>query len=229
MTSQEQLNAHRALAEGWLGRCLRNREPRGDLYDAMEYSLLAGGKRIRPVLTLECCRMCGGEPETALPLAGAVEMIHTYSLIHDDLPCMDDDDLRRGKPSCHIQYGEAMAVLAGDGLLSLGFETMLGQYYTGKYPPQRVVKAAAELARLMGTTVDPRSQIHHGYTIDYPANGYTRRDILRFIAAAHGGNFVMNDLGQLRLLRLGDLPAETRYLVDEYGDALTFGGDRILV
>lgn len=121
MTSQEQLNAHRALAEGWLGRCLRNREPRGDLYDAMEYSLLAGGKRIRPVLTLECCRMCGGEPETALPLAGAVEMIHTYSLIHDDLPCMDDDDMRRGRPTCHTVYGEATAVLAGDALLAEAF------------------------------------------------------------------------------------------------------------
>lgn len=95
--------------------------------------------------------------------------------------------------------------------------------------PMPMDEAAAELARLMGTTVDPRSQISHGYTIDYPANGYTRRDILRFIAAAHGGNFVMNDLGQLRLLRLGGLPAETHYLVDEYGDPLVFGGDRILV
>ena len=113
-----------------------------------------------------------------------------------------------------------------DGMLKGEAEWVPGQDLEFPMPMD---EAAAELARLMGTTVDPRSQIHHGYTIDYPANGYTRRDILRFIAAAHGGNFVMNDLGQLRLLRLGDLPAETRYLVDEYGDALTFGGDRILV
>ena len=147
MTSQEQLNAHRALAEGWLGRCLRNREPRGDLYDAMEYSLLAGGKRIRPVLTLECCRMCGGEPETALPLAGAVEMIHTYSLIHDDLPCMDDDDLRRGRPTNHKVYGEATAVLAGDALLTAAFEVILD---AGSLPPERLLTAAAVLARAAG-------------------------------------------------------------------------------
>ncbi len=119
--------------------------------EAMAYSLLGGGKRIRAVLCLAFCQLCGGTVEEALPFACALEMVHAYSLIHDDLPCMDDDDLRRGKPSCHIQYGEAMAVLAGDGLLSLGFETMLGQYYTGKYPPQRVVKAAAELARAIGT------------------------------------------------------------------------------
>lgn len=119
--------------------------------EAMAYSLLAGGKRIRAVLCLAFCQLCGGTVEEAMPFACAIEMVHAYSLIHDDLPCMDDDDLRRGRPSCHIQYGEAMAVLAGDGLLTLGFETMLNQYYTGKYPPQRVVKAAAELARAIGT------------------------------------------------------------------------------
>lgn len=119
--------------------------------EAMAYSLLGGGKRIRAVLCLACCELCGGTVEEAMPFACALEMVHAYSLIHDDLPCMDDDDLRRGKPSCHIQFGEAMAVLAGDGLQTLGFETMLGQYFTGKYPPQRVVKAAAELARAIGS------------------------------------------------------------------------------
>ena len=119
--------------------------------EAMAYSLLGGGKRIRAVLCLAFCQLCGGTVEEAMPFACAIEMVHAYSLIHDDLPCMDDDDLRRGKPSCHIQFGEAMAVLAGDGLLTLGFETMLGQYFTGKYPPQRVVKAAAELARAIGS------------------------------------------------------------------------------
>ena len=88
---------------------------------AMAYSLKAGGKRIRPLLTLEFCRMLGGDKQKALQLACAVEMIHTYSLIHDDLPCMDDDDLRRGRPSCHKKFGEATALLAGDGLLTLAF------------------------------------------------------------------------------------------------------------
>ena len=92
------------------------------LLDAERYSLFAGGKRIRPALTLEFCRMFGGRDEAALPFACAVEMIHTYSLIHDDLPCMDDDDLRRGKPTNHKVYGEAVALLAGDALLTGAFE-----------------------------------------------------------------------------------------------------------
>ena len=91
---------------------------------AMEYSLMAGGKRIRPLLVLEFCSLCGKEEDEALDAACAVEMVHSYSLIHDDLPCMDDDDMRRGKPSCHIQFGEATALLAGDGLLTLAFETI---------------------------------------------------------------------------------------------------------
>ncbi len=94
---------------------------------AMEYSLTAGGKRIRPMLTLQFAKLCGGSEECALPFACAVEMIHTYSLIHDDLPCMDDDDLRRGKPTNHKVFGEAAAVLAGDALLTLAFETVLSE------------------------------------------------------------------------------------------------------
>lgn len=92
--------------------------------DAMRYSLSNGGKRIRPVLVLEFCRLCGGDINKALPFAAAIEMIHTYSLIHDDLPCMDDDDMRRGKPSCHKKFDEEYALLAGDGLLTLAFETV---------------------------------------------------------------------------------------------------------
>jgi geranylgeranyl diphosphate synthase, type II len=92
--------------------------------EAARYSLLAGGKRIRPVLALATARLLGCPPEAALPFACAIEMIHTYSLIHDDLPCMDDDDFRRGRPTCHKVYGEAVAVLAGDALLNLAYETM---------------------------------------------------------------------------------------------------------
>lgn len=92
--------------------------------EAMRYSLSAGGKRIRPVLTAEFCRICGGNLEAAFPAACALEMIHTFSLIHDDLPCMDDDDMRRGKPSCHAAFGEAMALLAGDALLNYAYEVI---------------------------------------------------------------------------------------------------------
>ena len=95
------------------------------MLEAMAYSLSNGGKRIRPMLVLEFCRLCGDNPEKAVPFALALEMIHTYSLIHDDLPCMDDDDMRRGKPSSHKVFGEADALLAGDGLLTLAFETVL--------------------------------------------------------------------------------------------------------
>ena len=95
--------------------------PQNALFDAMEYSLLAGGKRLRPILAMEFCRLCGGDPNQAAPFAAAVEMIHTYSLIHDDLPSMDNDDFRRGRPTNHKVYGEAMAILAGDALLTDAF------------------------------------------------------------------------------------------------------------
>lgn len=93
-----------------------------DVVRAMNYSLANGGKRLRPILVLEFCRICGGSIENALPLACAIEYIHTYSLIHDDLPCMDDDDMRRGKPSCHKMFRESTALLAGDALLTHAFE-----------------------------------------------------------------------------------------------------------
>ena len=97
----------------------------GGLEEAMRYSLLAGGKRVRPVLVLQFCRAAGGTLETALDAACGVEMLHTYSLIHDDLPCMDDDDLRRGRPTCHKVYGECVATLAGDALQAAAFEYVL--------------------------------------------------------------------------------------------------------
>ena len=93
------------------------------VYDAMKYSTLGGGKRIRAFLTLEFCRVFGGNEAAAMKFACALEMIHAFSLIHDDLPCMDDDDMRRGKPSCHIQFGEAEALIAGDALIMLAYET----------------------------------------------------------------------------------------------------------
>ena len=98
------------------------------LAEAMGYSLLAPGKRLRPLLAVLACEAAGGTLELALPAACAVEMIHTYSLIHDDLPAMDDDDLRRGQPTCHKKFGEALAILAGDALLTLAFEVLADGY-----------------------------------------------------------------------------------------------------
>lgn len=117
--------------------------------DAMKYSVENGGKRIRPVLTLEFCRLCGGDIQDALPFAAAIEMIHTYSLIHDDLPCMDNDDFRRGKPSCHIQFGESYALLAGDGLLTQAFSVITESDFA-KNNPAAAVKAIRVLASCSG-------------------------------------------------------------------------------
>ena len=115
--------------------------------DAMRYSLLLGGKRIRPALLMEFYKISGGSGNSAVPFALALEMIHTYSLIHDDLPCMDNDDIRRGKPSNHKVYGEDMALLAGDGLLTLAFEVASK---CNDLPAERVIKAIGELASFSG-------------------------------------------------------------------------------
>ncbi len=122
--------------------------PSGDdvVSQAMRYSVRNGGKRVRPALTLEFCKVCGADYKSAMAFACAVEMIHTYSLIHDDLPCMDDDDFRRGKPSCHIAFGEANALLAGDGLLTLAFLTLT----KADLPAERIVKAAEVLSDAAG-------------------------------------------------------------------------------
>ena len=132
-----------ALA-GYFGR--REGFPFDGLLESMDYSLTAGGKRLRPALALEFCRVCGGEVRSALPVACAVEMLHTYSLIHDDLPCMDNDDLRRGKPTNHKVYGECTAVLAGDALQAEAFGTIL----RSELPAERRAACAEHLANAVG-------------------------------------------------------------------------------
>lgn len=121
--SSERFGEYREYIEDYLERYYNrfDSEPQKILFDSMKYSLLAGGKRLRPIFAFEFCRLCGGDWKTAAPFAGAIEMIHTYSLIHDDLPCMDNDDYRRGRLTNHKVYGEAMAVLAGDALLTDAF------------------------------------------------------------------------------------------------------------
>jgi geranylgeranyl diphosphate synthase, type II len=118
------------------------------LREAMRYSLLAPGKRLRPILVLMAAEACGGEREAALPAACAVEMVHSYSLIHDDLPAMDDDDLRRGQPTCHKAFSEGVAVLAGDALLALAFQTLAQNIE----PPEVAASCCAVLAHAAGPT-----------------------------------------------------------------------------
>ena len=132
------------------------------VWEAMRYSLLVGGKRIRPVLTLAFAVHCGGSAQRALPFGCPGEMVHTYSLIHDDLPCMDDDDLRRGKPTNHKVFGEAMALLAGDGLLTRAFEQALA--FSG--PSSDAVRGASVLARCAGA-----SGMVGGQCVDLSAQG----------------------------------------------------------
>lgn len=123
------------------------------LYDSMKYSLEAGGKRIRPALVLGACEFCGGDMKAALPYACAIEYIHTYSLIHDDLPCMDDDELRRGLPTNHVKFGAGIATLAGDGLLSSAFELMnrdMLMYFDNQEELTKRVKASYEISRGAG-------------------------------------------------------------------------------
>ena len=148
MIREERFQADLDLVEDYLRHCFDDRTPHADLYDAMRYSLLAGGKRLRPILALETCRMCGGDVETALPFACAVELVHTYSLIHDDLPCMDDDDLRRGRPTNHKVFGESTAVLAGDALLTAAFEMVSEQ--GASLEPARGMQICACLSRAAG-------------------------------------------------------------------------------
>ena len=126
MDYQTQYQEYKALADAALNTYFADTTVSYHrLLEAMHYSLTAGGKRLRPVLVLAFCAACGGDVRAALPVACAVEMVHTYSLIHDDLPCMDNDDLRRGKPTNHVVYGECTATLAGDALQAEAFHTIL--------------------------------------------------------------------------------------------------------
>jgi len=123
--------------------------PQKKIYEAEEYSLMAGGKRLRPVIMMMTAKMCGLSPEKVLPFATAIEMIHTYSLIHDDLPAMDNDDLRRGKPTNHKVFGEAIAILAGDALLTKAFEIAASTNCEG-ISPEQVIRAISVLSKAAG-------------------------------------------------------------------------------
>lgn len=171
MKLKEYLNEKRIIVDEALNRFLpETKGPANELYNAMRYSLFAGGKRIRPILCIAAAEAVGGTHEDVMPVACALEMIHTYSLIHDDLPAMDDDDLRRGKPTNHMVYGEAIAILAGDGLLTEAFRIMASSELIARSGAERfrraiemVASAAGARGMVLGQALDIRAE---GKTIE---------------------------------------------------------------
>lgn len=163
LSFDDQIKEYSAYIEQYLDeQCFQyDTQPQKDLFSAMRYSLLAGGKRLRPILVFDFCRMCGGDWKAAAPFAAAVEMIHTYSLIHDDLPCMDNDDYRRGKPTNHKVYGEAIAVLAGDALLTAAFSFLSAAPYSADIRIRAVevlANCSGELGMVGGQVLDMQSE-----------------------------------------------------------------------
>ena len=149
--TEDKLKTYAALIEARLETALPALSGElGEAVETMRYTLSSGGKRVRPLLALLFCDAAGGDPVRALSFACAVELVHTYSLIHDDLPCMDDDALRRGKPASHVVFGEGSAVLAGDALLTHAFRLISEAALTGEVPPLAAVRAGGELSRLAG-------------------------------------------------------------------------------
>jgi geranylgeranyl diphosphate synthase, type II len=193
--------------------------PAGRLFEAMSYSLLAGGKRLRPVLALAACEAVGGALEAALGLACAIEMIHTYSLVHDDLPCMDDDDLRRGRPTNHKVFGEAIATLAGDGLLTDAFKVLASSASSSRSPrsAQALLDTIAELAEAAGSAGMVGGQVidllGEGQAIELEQLEYLHRKKTGalFVAAVCGG------------ARLGGATPAQLASLREYAQALGLG------
>ncbi len=167
------LSERKARVEAALAATISPGEP-AKIYEAMQYSLMAGGKRLRPILCLATCELAGGTIEMALPTACALEMIHTMSLIHDDLPAMDDDDYRRGKPTNHKVYGEDIAILAGDGLLAYAFEYAAER--SGGIPADRIVRVTVVLSKAVSALVA-------GQVLDLESEGdpTTTAETLEFI------------------------------------------------
>ncbi len=175
------------------------------IHRAMRYSLLAGGKRVRPLLAIAAYETCGGHNHKIIPAACALEMMHTFSLIHDDLPCMDNDDLRRGKPTCHIKFGEANAVLAGDALCILSFELL------GSVGDDRVVR---ELAHALGTC-----GMIGGQVVDVASEGQkVSKKTLHYIHAHKTGALIASSI------KIGAMISGVRAtrikVIQEYGDLL---------
>jgi geranylgeranyl diphosphate synthase, type II len=191
-------------------------EPAGaaaTLFEAMRYSLLGGGKRLRPVLVLAACEAVGGKPAAAMGLACAIEMIHTYSLIHDDLPCMDDDDLRHGRPSNHKVYGDAFATLAGDALLTDAFK-VLARSGSESIPPRVLLETVAELANAAGS-----GGMVAGQVIDILGEGKSKslEELEELHSKKTGALFLASIRGGARL---GGADSNQLESLDAYGRAL---------
>ena len=196
------------------------------VHEAMRYSLFAGGKRVRPILAIAAAEALGARSSGLLPLAGALELIHTYSLIHDDLPAMDDDDFRRGRPTCHKVYGEAVAILAGDGLLNRAFEVLSDPRRTKAVPANRLVAiikeisaASGVLGMVGGQVVDMESE---GREIDFPTLEYIHTHKTGALIRASvrvGALYAKASEKRLRALtRYGELAGLSFQIVDDILD-----------
>ncbi len=166
-----ELKRKQRFIEDNLGKCIKTTCHPPIIHEAMHYTVFNGGKRIRPIMVVEGAILAGGKPEMVLPTACAIELIHTYSLVHDDLPAMDDDDVRRGNPTCHIKYGEDIAILTGDALLTLAFELIAKNNEIAGVKPQYVVKAIEVVAQAAGSQGMIGGQVidlaSEGQAIDY--------------------------------------------------------------
>lgn len=194
---------HGARVQSALETMLRPRVPT-ELWEAMAYSVLAGGKRLRPLLTLASCEAAGGDASQALMAACALELIHTQSLIHDDLPCMDDDTLRRGRPTNHVVYGEGLALLAGDGLLAYAFK-VLTEDLPKHMPAERALKVVAEFASatfgmVAGQVVDmgTEGKPFDGPTLEF-IHSHKTGELLR-MACRLGGHVALADDSRMTAL-----------------------------
>ena len=207
----------RELVDDYLARLGFSSAPStAGLEEAMRYSLLAGGKRIRPVLALATARAIGTEPEQVLPGAAAIELIHTYSLIHDDLPAMDDDELRRGMPTSHVKYGENVAILAGDGLFA---EAMRLFCERQQGDPELVVAALGELVSATGVGGMVGGQYVDVTQIDVDgSSGRADPDALREMHALKTGRLIAASVGVV--LQLGGIPEDARIPYRGFADEL---------
>lgn len=202
-------NAFRAQVNAGLETyVLQDTECPARLQEAMSYSLLAGGKRLRPVLVMLACEACGQNPINALPAACALEMVHTYSLIHDDLPAMDDDDLRRGRPTNHKVFGEALAILAGDALLTLAFEVIA----TRISPPEVAAACCADLANAAGAVGMVGGQVAD---LEAEISGAASLDFLEAIHRRKTGRLLCSAL--TLGARVAQAEADTLTRLKEYG------------
>lgn len=188
------------------------------VHEAMRYSVFAGGKRLRPALCIAAAEICGGSWHKVMPTAAALEMIHTYSLIHDDLPAMDDDDYRRGRPTCHKKFGEAVAILAGDGLLTLGFKTIAGNAKIPGVRASAVLRALDVVSDAAGST-----GMIGGQVVDLEMEGAKvskakRRRKLEYIHRHKTGAMIRASLTAGALLSNASL-AKLRAL-DAYGECI---------